>query len=493
MRSRAPAAEEPIARALRKESVSKASQGTVMNANGEQEWQMHIDELRSVVEGPVLRPGDSDFDRRGRLWNTRFDRAPDVIVKCLNPTDVTASVRWAAFRDVPLFIKGGGHSYAGHTVGDGGLLLDLSPMSGMKVRPEERRVSVQAGATWAELDSSTQHYGLATPGPTVSSIGVAGSTLGGGTGWLSRKLGHAVDNLRSVELVTAHGDRITASPEMEPDLFWGLRGAGHNLGVVTSLEFELHEVGPQVLAGQIIYPFDEAERMLTAFAEFMTAAPDEFQCYPFTFRVPPIDAFPAEFHGQPVLDFVVFHTDPTTAETVAPLQSLGTPILDAVGPMDYTAVQQSFDANLPAGQRYYSTAHDLVGLTDAAIADFARFVRTSHGAFTASYFEPHGGAAGRVAANATAMGGRSAAYGLHVLAGWSDASDDAVVMDWARSFGKAMSTHATGGVYLALIGDDEDSRVPTAFSDSTRVAALKRRWDPDNRLHGNHNVPPGQP
>jgi hypothetical protein len=233
--------------------------------------------------------------------------------------------------------------------------------------------------------------------------------------------------------------------------------------------------------------------MLAAFVEFMATAPDEFQCLPFTFRVPPTDAFPAELHGEPVLDFVVFHTDPTAVDAVAPLQSLGTAILNAVGPMEYTAVQQSFDANLPAGQRYYSTAHDLAGLTDAAIADFARFVRASEGSFTASYFEPHGGAAGRVGASATAMGGRDAGYGFHVMAGWPDATDDAAVMGWARTFSKTMSTHATGGVYIALIGDDEGDRIPSAFSDPGRVAALKRAWDPGNVLHGNHNVVPSQP
>jgi FAD/FMN-containing dehydrogenase len=389
-----------------------------------------------------------------------------------------------------VFVKGGGHSYAGHTVGAGGLLLDLSPMSGIKVRPDERRVTVQAGATWAALDSTTQHYGLASTGPTVSSVGVAGATLGGGTGWLSRKYGHALDNLVSVELVTTRGERVTASADTQAELFWGLRGAGQNLGVVTSLELGLHEVGPQVLAGQIIYPFDEAERMLAAFAEFMASAPDELQCLPFTFRVPPIDDFPSEFHGQPVLDFVVFHTDPTAVDTVAPLRSLGTPILDAVGPMEYTAVQQTFDANLPAGQRYYSTAHDLAELTEAAIADFSRFVRTSEGAFTASYFEPHGGAAGRVGSTATAMGGRDSAYAFHVIAGWSDEADDETVMKWARSFSESMSTHATGGVYVNLIGDDEAERIPSAFSDAGRVAALKQSWDPRNVLHGNHNVVP---
>jgi len=451
---------------------------------------MDIHELSSLVEGSVLGPGDTGFDRCRGVWNARFDRSPEAIVSCLDAADVAASVRWAVARDLPLFVKGGGHSYAGHTVGMGGLLLDLSPMSGIKVRPEERRVTVQAGATWAALDSTTQHYGLAATGPTVSSVGVAGSTLGGGTGWLSRKFGHALDNLVSVELVTVRGDLVVASEETEAELFWGLRGAGQNLGVVTSLELELHEVGPQVLAGQIIYPFDEAEGMLAAFAEVMRAAPDDFQCLPFTFRVPPIDAFPTEFHGQPVIDFVVFHTDPTAADIVAPLQSLGTPILNAVGPMEYTAVQQSFDANLPAGQRYYSTAQDLADLTDGAIADFARFVRTSEGAYTASYFEPRGGAAGRVDASLTAMGGREAGYGFHIIAGWPDAADDAAVMGWAHTFSRAMSAHATGGVYVNLIADDEDDRIPSAFSDPDRVAALKRTWDPANVLRGNHNIPP---
>ncbi|HEX6128540.1 MAG TPA: FAD-binding oxidoreductase [Candidatus Limnocylindria bacterium] len=451
---------------------------------------MDIAELNKIVEGRVLSPGDDGFDASRSVWNARFDRTPSATVQCAGAEDVAAAVRWAAARGVPLFVKGSGHSYAGHTVGNGGLLLDLSAMSGIKVRAGDRRVTVQAGATWAALDSATQHHGLATTGPTVSSVSVAGSTLGGGTGWLSRKLGHSLDNLVSVELVTAQGDLVTASADAEAELFWGMRGAGQNLGVATSLEFDLHEVGPRVLAGQIIYPFDAAEQMLANFADYMRTAPDAFQCLPFTFRVPPIDAFPTEFHGQPVLDFVVFHTDPTAADIAAPLRALGTPILDTVGPMEYTAVQQSFDPNLPAGQRYYSTAQDLADLSAEAIADFARFVRTSQGAFTASYFEPRGGAASRVKASATAMGNRDAAYGFHVIAGWPNASDDATVMGWARSFSRAMAAHATGGVYVNLIADDEDDRIPSAFSDPARVAALKRTWDPGNLLRGNHNVPP---
>ncbi len=451
---------------------------------------MQTTDLANRTTGPVLTPGDDGFDEARHVWNARFDRVPDVIVRCQGSEDVAAAVRWAADEQLDVYVKGGGHSYAGHTVGDGGLLLDMSPMSGIKVRPEERRVTVGAGATWAELDSATQHHGLATPGPTASSIGVAGSTLCGGTGWLSRLHGHALDNVVSFQLVTAAGEVVEASQDVRPDLFWGLRGAGQNLGVVTSLEFQLHEVGPQVLGGQIIYPFDEAERLLAAFDEFMAAAPDEFQCFPFTFRVPPIDDFPTEFHGQPVLDFVVFHVEPTALDVVAPLRELGDPILDAVGPIDYTALQQSFDANLPSGQRYYSAAQDLAALSEGAIADFARYVRESRGAFTASYLEPHGGAAGRVDEHATAMRRGSSPYGMHVLAGWEDEADDADVIGWAREFSRTMATHGTDSVYMALIAEDEDERIPTALSDAERARGLKHEWDPTNRLHGNHTLDP---
>lgn len=451
---------------------------------------MNIDKLTDQVRGDVLVPGMQGYDDVRTLWNARIDRRPAAAVQCRDTADVAAAVGWAAGEGVPIFVKGGGHSYPGHTVGDGGLLLDLSKLSGIKVRVEQRTATVQGGATWAALDAATQHHGLATTGPTVSSVGVAGSVLGGATGWLSRSCGHGVDNLLSAEVVTVTGDVLTASATENPELFWGLRGGGGNLGVVTSLELRLHDVGPEVLAGQIIYPFEDAERMLAAFATFMHDAPDELQCLPFTFRVPPIDAFPSEWHGQPVLDFVVFHRDPGALGAVQPLRELGTPILDAVGPAPYTAVQQSFDANLPGGQRYYSVAHDLPDLSADTIADFAAHVRNMQGAFTVAYLEPKGGAAARVEEVTTAMGGRQASYGFHVLAGWADAADDRSVVAWARSFGSAMSGHATGGVYLNLIAEDESDRIPTAFSDYDRLQGLKRSWDRENLLHGNHNVVP---
>jgi FAD/FMN-containing dehydrogenase len=446
--------------------------------------------LSDRIKGAVLAPGDEGYDDARHVWNARFDRRPDLVARCLDADDVAAAVRWARAGGVPISVKGGGHSYAGNTVADGGLLIDLSRMTGIKVRPDDRTATVEAGATWAEFDSATQHHGLATTGVTVSSVGIAGSTLGGGSGWLSRRFGNALDNLRAVDLVTADGQRVRASHDENADLFWGLRGAGPNLGVATTFEFDLHEVGPDVLAGQIIYPFDDAERLLRTFRDVMADAPDDFQCLPFTFRVPPIDVFPEAFHGQPVLDFVVFNLDPGDPEVVESLRGLGDPILDAVAPTPYTIAQQAFDPNLPAGQRYYSKAHDLADLDDDAIDTFAEHVRTMQGPLTAAYLEPRGGAVARVDHDATAAGGRDAPYSFHIIAGWMDEADDATVMDWARTFADDMAAHATGGVYVNLIAEDEAERVATAFSDHDRVRTLKRQWDPDNTFRNNHNVPP---
>lgn len=447
-------------------------------------------ELEELVDGAVLVPGAPGYDAARTVWNARFDRRPDVAVRCTSAADVAATVRWAREQGRQISVKGGGHSYAGNTVADGSVLIDLAGMSGIKVHAEDRLARVEAGATWAQLDSATQAHSLATTGPTVSSVGVAGSILGGGTGWLSRCFGNALDNLAAVDVVTVDGEHVRASAEEEPELFWGMRGAGANLGIATSFELRLHEVGPLVLAGQIVYPFDDAESLLRSFRSFMAEAPDELQCLPFTFRAPPIEPFPDECHGKPVLDFVVFHLDPDAAEVVAPLRGLGVPLLEAVGPMPYVDAQQAFDPNLPAGQRYYTQAHDVAELTDAAIDDFATHVRNMEGALTAAYLEPKGGAVARVPGSATAAGGREAAASFHIIAGWTDPAEDEQVMAWARGFNDAMAAHGTGGVYVNLIAEDEGERVLSAFSDGGRVQALKSEWDPENHLRANHNVAP---
>lgn len=439
----------------------------------------------------LLRPGEPGFEDASRLWNARLGRRPDLVARCSDARQVGEAVEHARRNGLRLSVKGGGHSYASNSVADGGLLIDLSPMKGLSVDAQKRTATLEGAVTCGELDAATQVHGLAAPTPTVSSVGVVGAALGGGGGYLSRKYGLTLDNAISMHVVTADGRKVTASEIENADLFWALRGGGGNFGIVTQLELRLHPVGPEVLAGQVIYPFDDAPSLIRYFREFMAQAPDEFQCYPFMFRVPPIDAFPTESHGQPVIDFVFCHADSDAADFVQPLRELGRPILDAVAPTPYVSVQQSFDASLPAGQRYYSRAHDLAALSDEVIATVTEFVPRMKGGFTAAYFDPGGGAVARVDPDATAYAGRRAPLGFHILSGWMDTSEDDAVMRWASDFHAALAPAATGGVYVNLLADDEPERVPSAYGDNYgRLRELKRAWDPDNTFRSNHNIPP---
>jgi len=447
--------------------------------------------LDTAVRGAVLLPGDPGYDEARAVWNARFDRRPDVIVQCRQAGDVQAAVNAAREQGLRLSVKGGGHAYAANTVGDGGLLIDLSSMKGIVVDPESRRARVEAGVRWGELDEVTQKDGLATPGGTVSTVGVAGFTLGGGNGYLSRRHGMAIDNLQSADVVTAAGRLVRASADEHPELFWALRGGGGNFGVVTSFEFGLHEVGPQVLAGQIVHRLEDAGKMLRLYRDVMAKAPDEVQCYAFILRVPPIPEFPEEFHGQLAVDLVVFHVNPEGEDDLRPLLGVGDPILEFVQPQPFTAVQQAFDAGLPAGQRYESRSHDLPGLSDEAIETFVSGVGALPGAFTLVYIGAGGGAIGRVDPSATAFPHRTAPFSFHIMAGWADPDQDDEVTSWARAFHESMTPFSTGGVYVNLLGTDERDRVRAAYGDNfERLAAVKQKWDPDNLFRMNHNIPP---
>jgi hypothetical protein len=447
-----------------------------------------------LTTGDILGPEDDDFDRGRAIWNARLGKRPDRIAQCVSAQDVVEAVRYANSTGVPLSVKAGGHSYAGRSVRDGGLLIDLSGMTSIDVDRDRRTATIGPGVTGADLDRATQEHGLAVPTPTVSSVGVIGAALGGGGGYLTRKYGLTLDNVMSAEIVTADGQLLHISEQNHPDLFWAIRGGGGNFGIVTRLELKLHPVGPEVLAGQVIYPFDGAAQMLRAFRTFMDQAPPEFQCYPFCFRVPPIDLFPVETHGQPVLDFVMYHEDADALDFVQPLRDLGAPMLDLVGAAPYADVQKTFDANLPKGQRFLSKAHDLAELSDGAIDVMVEYVPRMAGAFTAAYFDPGGGAVGRVEPSATAYAGRNARYGFHIIAGWQDAIEDDAVSTWANDFQSAMAAHATGGVYVNLVGDDELDRIPSAYGPNyDRLVQLKTAWDPGNIFNSNYNIQPEAP
>ncbi len=452
---------------------------------------IRIDELREAVSGEVVRPGDEGYDEARSVWNVRFDRRPKVIVRCRDAADVQAAVKFARQEGLEISVKGGGHAYAANTVGEGGLLIDLSPMREIAVDAEAKTARVGAGVKWGEFHAATEEHGLAPVGGTVSTVGVAGFTLGGGSGYLSRKYGMGVDNLLSAEVVTADGELVTASESENPDLFWALRGGGGNFGVVTSFEFQLHGVGPEVLTGQIVYRFEDAAVGLRKYREFMEKAPDEVGCYAFILRIPPIPEFPEEFHGQLALDLVVFHPDPAAGEAFRELLDFGDPILAFTMPQALTALLQAFDAGLPAGQRYESGSHDLRTLSDEAIDTFLSQIGSMPGEFTMAYIGAGGAAIARVDPAATAFPHRDAPYGYHVLAGWMDPAQDAEVTDWVSRFQQAMTPYATGGVYVNLLGTEEQQRVPAAYGTNyQRLVEIKEKWDPDNVFRMNHNIQP---
>jgi FAD/FMN-containing dehydrogenase len=374
-----------------------------------------------------------------------------------------------------------------------GLVIDLSQMKAVNVDRAAKTVRVGPGARWAAVDREAQAFGLATTGGTVSTVGVAGFILGGGSGHLARKYGLGLDNLVAAEVVTAAGDVLRASATENTDLFWGLRGGSGNLGIVTSLELRLHELGTDVLAGQIIYPFDQARDVLRNYRSFTRDAPDEIQCYAFFLRLPPLPVFPEEAHGKVVVDLVVTYAgDMTEGERhLAPLRALGRPMMDTVAPTPYVALQQAFDAGMAGGNRWYSKAHYLRELSDDAIETIVVGVEALPGDFTMVYLEAEGGAIGRVDPAATAFPHRDAPYALHIFPGWTRAADDEAIMAWARSSTARWSPHATGGVYVNLLGGDEADGARAAYgSNYDRLAELKRRLDPENLLRHNHNVPP---
>lgn len=451
--------------------------------------------LRDRLEGEVLLPDDPGYDEARAVWNGRFDPHPLAMARCRSTADVVAAVEFARDNGLPLSVRGGGHSYAGHAVADDALALDLSAMATVEVDAERRRATVGAGAKWADLDGAAQASGLATTGGTVSSVGVAGYTLGGGTGYLARKYGLGLDNLVAAEVVLADGRVVEASEDENEDLFWGLRGGSGNFGIVTSFDFRLHPLGPEVVSAQAFHPFDDARDALHFYREFMAEAPDEVTAYAFVLRVPPVEPFPEHHHGKVAIAFVACHCGALEEGEAAlrPLKEFGDPILTMLQRVPYTTVQQGFDAGSPPGLRWYSRAHYLEELPDDAIDTMLQHAESLPGAFSMAYLEPMGGAIGRVDPSATAFPHRNARYGIHIFPGWTDPARDEEMKLWAREFHDAMAPYATGGVYVNLLGGDEENGVAAAYGGNyERLTRLKAKWDPENVFRSNHNIRPRQ-
>lgn len=452
-----------------------------------------IEELRAKVRGEVLLPADPGYDRARTIWNATIDRKPAVIVRCAGVADVMRSVGLARDRGLLLAVRGGGHNIAGNAVCDGGVMIDLSPMKSVRVHPELRRASVEPGATLRDLDHEAQAFGLATPLGINSTTGVAGLTLGGGFGWLTRKYGMSVDNLVSAELITAEGKRVTASAEEHPDLFWAIRGGGGNFGIVTLFEFQLHPVGPEVLSGLIVYPFDEAERVLTRYREFVDRIPDDLAVWVVLRQAPPLPFLPGKVHGKEVVVLAVFSAGKIedAKRAIEPLRSFAKPHGEHIGPQPYTAWQQAFDPLLTPGARNYWKSHNFTTLSDGALDTIIEYAGKLPSPHCEIFIGLLGGQASRVPRDATAYSHRDAKFVMNVHARWEKLAEDQRCIAWAREFFKASGPHATGGVYVNFLTQDESDRIAAAYGPNyERLVRVKNTYDPRNLFRMNQNIPP---
>jgi len=449
--------------------------------------------LKKGFRGAIVTPKDRDYDEARTIWNAMIDKRPAAIARCAGTQDVVKAVDFAREKGVLLAVRGGGHHIAGNSLCDGGLVVDLSHMRAVEVDAAARRATVQGGATLADFDAATQAHGLVTPLGINSTTGIAGLTLGGGFGWLSRKYGMTVDNLESAEVVTAGGEVLRASAREHPDLFWALRGGSGNFGVVTRFEFRLHRLGPELLSGLIVYPFSEAGSVLRQYRDFVAGAPDDLSVWVVLRKAPPLPFLPADVHGKEVVVLALLHAGDAKEgqELIRPLRGFGEPVGEHVGVQPYTAWQQAFDPLLTPGARNYWKSHNFTALSDGLFDVVIDYVRRLPSPQCEILFGGIGGATKRHAPDATAYAHRGTEFVMNVHGRWDEAEDDERCIAWCRAYFEATAPFASPGAYLNFMTADEEERVRAAFGPNyARLAEVKRKYDPQNLFRTNWNVKP---
>jgi FAD/FMN-containing dehydrogenase len=436
-------------------------------------------------QGTLIRPRDTGYDEARRVWNAAIDRRPALIARCANEEDAARALGHAREHGLPVSIRGGGHNIAGSAISEGGVVVDFSDLRGVDVDPARRIARVQPGARWADVDRASQVNGLATPAGIVSDTGVAG---------LSRRWGLTSDNLLAAHVVLADGRRRRAADDENPDLFWAIRGGGGNFGIVTEFEFELHQLGTEVLAGPLLYRVEQADEVLHAYREFIVDAPPELAVFPNLRTAPAVDWVPPELQGADVLVLIACWSGDIDAGAaiLEPLRRAIPPAADLIMRKPYVAHQSMFDAGVPAGWGYYWKSHDLPPLTDGAIDVLVRmgWRKTSPSSFSLVFHL--GGAIADRPEDATAAAGRSAAHAININASWPAGGPEHPDIAWCREYAAAMAPHATGGVYVNFLHNDEgEARVRAAYGGHyDRLAAIKARYDPDNVFRSNQNIAP---
>ncbi|MET1043695.1 MAG: FAD-binding oxidoreductase [Microbacteriaceae bacterium] len=447
----------------------------------------------AAFRGDILGPADDGYDAHRAVWNGAFDRHPSVIIRCAGVADVIAAVNFASSSGLPVSVRSGGHSFAGFSVADDAIMIDLSPMKGVRVDPQLRTVRVQAGVLLGELDRETQAFGLAVPSGVVTHTGVAGLTLGGGLGWTMRHYGLTIDHVRAVDVVTADGSFVQASADENADLFWGVRGGGGNFGIVTEFEFHCVPLGPDVLAGPVIWPMQRSVEVLRFYRDWCAGAPDELMTAIVHRKAPPLPMIPSELHGTPVVMVIpCWSGDIEAGESfLRPLREFGSPAVDACVPKPYLAHQAMFDPSFPAGRRYYTRSCDVDELSDDVIEITAEHSLRISSPLTSFPIWQRGGALARVGDDETAFGSRSTGFTYNITGSTEAAPGFDEERDWVRGFWSALEPwHA--GVYVNFLGDEGADRVRQAYGPAKyeRLRLLKAKYDPQNLFRLNQNIAP---
>ncbi|HNR05682.1 MAG TPA: FAD-binding oxidoreductase [Saprospiraceae bacterium] len=468
----------------------------INNGSGASVSGADLETFKSNFRGRLVIPGDADYDEVRTLWNGMHDKKPGIIARCTGVADVMASVNFARDHQILLAVRGGGHNVGGSASCDGGIMIDLSLMKGVWVDPNTRTARAQGGATWGDVDRETQVFGLATPGGVVSTTGIAGLTLGGGLGWLRRKHGLTIDNLISVDIVTADGQFHTANSMHNADLFWAVRGGGGNFGIVTSFEYQLHPVGPMVTLCAPWYPAEEADAILPVWNEFMKTAPEELSSTAMFWTVPAAPGFPAEAHGKRALIIAAVHSGSLEdgARIIQPLRELGKPMLDLSGPIPWTALQSAFDGFFPKKQQlYYFKSRNLRQLDQQTIQAIIPQACKPPAPMILIAIWNYGGAMARVGEQETAFTGRQVPILFGVDAVWADPGQTEEVLAYSRNFLSSLEPYSTGGMYVNFsgLGEEGETLVKSAYGNNyERLVSVKNKYDPHNLFRLNQNIKP---